>query len=120
MQVPMNTLGGELEGTPDRAGPDSRGLRLASLLQYDIRVVCRLQVPLDTLSGELETHLATLKQRLVEVINEDYADFVSLSGKLVNVDGAVLRMQRPLMEIQVRPPASELVAAASHHPHDTP
>ena len=61
-----------------------------------------LQVPLDTLSAELEAHLATLKQRLVEVINEDYADFVSLSGKLVNVDGAVLRMHRPLLEIQAR------------------
>jgi len=39
--------------------------------------------------------------QLVEVINEDYNDFVSLSTKLVNVDGAVLRMQRPL---QVTPP----------------
>ncbi len=61
------------------------------------------QVPLDTLSAELEAHLGTLKQRLVEVINEDYADFVSLSGKLVNVDGAVLRMHRPLLEVQARP-----------------
>jgi hypothetical protein len=40
--------------------------------------------------------------QLVEVINEDYADFVSLSTKLVNVDGAVLRMQRPLTEVQER------------------
>jgi len=38
----------------------------------------------------------------VEVINEDYADFVSLSTKLVNVDGAVLRMQKPLQELRVR------------------
>lgn len=37
----------------------------------------------------------------MEVINEDYADFVSLSTKLVNVDGAVLRMQAPLLELQV-------------------
>jgi len=59
-------------------------------------------VPLDALSAELEAHLATLKQRLVEVINEDYADFVSLSGKLVNVDGAVLRMHRPLLDVKAR------------------
>ena len=39
--------------------------------------------------------------QLVEVINEDYADFVSLSTKLVNVDGAVLRMQKPLQELRV-------------------
>ena len=41
--------------------------------------------------------------QLVEVINEDYADFVSLSTKLVNVDGAVLRMQKPLQELRVTP-----------------
>lgn len=35
----------------------------------------------------------------MEVINEDYNDFVSLSTKLVNVDGAVLRMQKPLQEV---------------------
>ena len=40
----------------------------------------------------------------MEVINEDYADFVSLSTKLVNVDGAVLRMQKPLLELRVRAP----------------
>lgn len=40
--------------------------------------------------------------QLFEVINEDYDDFISLSTKLVNVDSAVLRMQKPLLEIQVR------------------
>lgn len=36
-----------------------------------------------------------------QVINEDYNDFVSLSTKLVNVDAALNRMQRPLVELQV-------------------
>lgn len=40
-------------------------------------------------------------QQLVEVINEDYADYVSLSTRLVNVDGAVVRMRRPLLDIKV-------------------
>ena len=40
--------------------------------------------------------------QLVEVINEDYADFVSLSTQLVNVDGAVARMQKSLSELRVR------------------
>ena len=39
--------------------------------------------------------------QLFEVINEDYDDFVSLSTKLVNVDSAVLRMKKPLLEVQV-------------------
>jgi len=60
----------------------------------------RRYVPLDTLHQELDRHLAFLKNRLVEVINEDYNDFVSLSTKLVDVDGAVLRMKRPLLELR--------------------
>lgn len=86
------------------------------------------QVPLESLSAELDSYLASLKKRvrfasvrklqlplsvpnllvtvvvvvqLVEVINEDYDDFVSLSSKLVSVDGAVLRMQKPLLELKV-------------------
>lgn len=34
------------------------------------------------------------------MINDDYNDFVSLSTKLVNVDGALARMQGPLLELQ--------------------
>ena len=53
--------------------------------------------------------------QLVEVINKDYNDFVSLSTKLVNIDGAVLRMQKPLQEV-----AEKLQAARSslHHELD--
>ena len=40
--------------------------------------------------------------QLVEVINEDYNDFISLSTKLVNVDGAVMRMSRPVIKLKVR------------------
>lgn len=60
-----------------------------------------LQVPLEALSAELEAHLQVLRNRLVEVINEHYGDFVSLSSKLVNVDSAVIRMQKPLLDIKV-------------------
>ena len=60
-----------------------------------------LQVPLEILSSELDAYLAVLRNRLLEVINEHYADFVSLSSRLINVDTAVLRMQRPLLEIKV-------------------
>ena len=35
----------------------------------------------------------------MEVINEDYNDFVSLTTSLVNVDGAVKRMAGPLQEV---------------------
>lgn len=39
--------------------------------------------------------------QLVEVINEDYSDYVGLAGKLTGVEGAVLRMRRPLGELKV-------------------
>jgi hypothetical protein len=38
---------------------------------------------------------------MVEVINADYSDYVSLSSKLVNVDGAVVRMRKPLTDLRV-------------------
>ena len=59
------------------------------------------QVPLETLSSQLQKYLIVLKGKLVEVINEDYNDFVSLSTKLVNVDGAVTQMQKPLLTLKV-------------------
>ncbi|PNH09417.1 hypothetical protein TSOC_003943 [Tetrabaena socialis] len=58
-------------------------------------------VPLATLQSELNTYLATLKTKLVEVINEDYSDYVGLSGRLANVEGSVVRMRKPLLELRV-------------------
>ncbi|XP_051122568.1 conserved oligomeric Golgi complex subunit 2 [Andrographis paniculata] len=60
----------------------------------------RTFVPFDTLRSELRSHLGVLKHELVELINRDYADFVSLSTKLVDIDGAVVRMRAPLLEIK--------------------
>jgi hypothetical protein len=57
-------------------------------------------VPLETLRSELRSHLRLLKAELVELINRDYADFVNLSTKLVDVDGAVLRMRSPLNDLR--------------------
>lgn len=75
-----------------------------------------LQVPLEALSAELEAHLQVLRNRLVEVINEHYGDFVSLSSKLVNVDSAVIRMQKPLLEIKVHLPPSPPTLCLSSRP----
>lgn len=60
----------------------------------------RTFVPFETLRSELRSHLSSLKHDLVELINRDYADFVSLSTKLVDVDAAVVRMRAPLLEIK--------------------
>lgn len=60
----------------------------------------RTLVSFDTLRSELQTHLASLKHELVDLINRDYADFVNLSTKLIDVDGAIVRMRAPLMELR--------------------
>ncbi|KAL7099260.1 hypothetical protein ACP275_09G072100 [Erythranthe tilingii] len=60
----------------------------------------RTFVPFDTLRSELRSHLGALKHELVDLINRDYVDFVSLSTKLVDVEAAVVRMRAPLLEIK--------------------
>ncbi|KAF5957322.1 hypothetical protein HYC85_004547 [Camellia sinensis] len=60
----------------------------------------RTFVPFETLRSELQSHLSSLKHELLDLINRDYADFVNLSTKLVDVDAAVVRMRAPLSEIR--------------------
>ncbi|KAJ4838487.1 Conserved oligomeric Golgi complex subunit 2 [Turnera subulata] len=60
----------------------------------------RTFVPFDTLRSELETHRASLNHELIDLINRDYADFVNLSTKLVDVDAAVVRIRAPLLELR--------------------
>ncbi|KAK1376018.1 Conserved oligomeric Golgi complex subunit 2 [Heracleum sosnowskyi] len=60
----------------------------------------RTFVPLETLRSELRSHLSSLNHELIELINRDYADFVNLSTKLVDVDASVVRMRAPLSELR--------------------
>ncbi|KAK7389194.1 hypothetical protein VNO78_24029 [Psophocarpus tetragonolobus] len=60
----------------------------------------RTFVPFDTLRSELNNHLSSLNHELIDLINRDYADFVNLSTKLVDVDAVVVRMRAPLVELR--------------------
>ncbi|XP_015965966.1 conserved oligomeric Golgi complex subunit 2 [Arachis duranensis] len=60
----------------------------------------RTFVPFDTLRSELNSYLSSLNHELIDLINRDYADFVNLSTKLVDVDAAVVRMRAPLVELR--------------------
>ncbi|XP_017219163.1 conserved oligomeric Golgi complex subunit 2 [Daucus carota subsp. sativus] len=60
----------------------------------------RTFVPFETLRSELRAHLSSLKHELIDLINRDYADFVNLSTKLVDVDASVVRMRAPLSELR--------------------
>ena len=46
---------------------------------------CKGSVPLDVLKANLDDYLKSLKHALIELINEDYADFVNLSTNLVGM-----------------------------------
>ncbi|KAG1363477.1 conserved oligomeric Golgi complex subunit 2 [Cocos nucifera] len=70
-------------------------------------------VPLESLAAELRAHLSALKAELVELINRDYADFVSLSTRLVDVDSAVARMRDPLVEFRDKVAAFRAVVDSS-------
>ncbi|XP_020206306.1 conserved oligomeric Golgi complex subunit 2 [Cajanus cajan] len=60
----------------------------------------RTFVPFDTLRSELNNYLSSLNHELIDLINRDYADFVNLSTKLVDVDAVVVRMRAPLVELR--------------------
>ncbi|KAK1565522.1 hypothetical protein Q3G72_028646 [Acer saccharum] len=45
-------------------------------------------------------HLSSLNHELIHLIDRDYADFVNLSTKLVDVDTVVVRMRAPLLELR--------------------
>ena len=45
---------------------------------------CKGRVPLDSLKADLDEYLKSLKHALIELINEDYADFVNLSTNLAS------------------------------------
>ena len=42
------------------------------------------------------------RPQLVEVINQDFGDYVALAPRLSAVDGSVVRMKQPLLDIKVR------------------
>ncbi|KAF8047931.1 hypothetical protein N665_2759s0003 [Sinapis alba] len=60
----------------------------------------RTLVPFDTLRSELRSHLSSLNRELLDHINRDFADFVNLSTKLVDIDATAVRMRAPLLELR--------------------
>eukprot|EP00052_Salpingoeca_macrocollata_P026051 m.240286 g.240286 ORF g.240286 m.240286 type:complete len:393 (+) comp22521_c0_seq6:181-1359(+) len=61
---------------------------------------CRKRVPLAVMQKDLSEYLTGLKGAVVELINKDYADFVSLSSNLVGLDRAIARLAQPLESLR--------------------
>jgi len=64
--------------------------------------------PLDTLRDDLGVYLKVLRSSMIELINEDYADFVNLSTNLVGLDTTIRKLEEPLIKVQ-----TEVDAASS-------
>eukprot|EP00929_Paragymnodinium_shiwhaense_P064861 TRINITY_DN32567_c0_g1_i1.p1 TRINITY_DN32567_c0_g1~~TRINITY_DN32567_c0_g1_i1.p1 ORF type:complete len:847 (+),score=217.47 TRINITY_DN32567_c0_g1_i1:168-2543(+) len=58
----------------------------------------RKRLPLPQLQKSLRAHYAATRQELVELINEKYADFVSLSSRMQGVERALKPLRAPLEE----------------------
>ncbi|XP_024894826.1 conserved oligomeric Golgi complex subunit 2 [Pteropus alecto] len=87
---------------PLGAAGDQR-LELLVLDDFDVdRFVsdCRKRVQLEELREDLELYYRLLKTAMVELINQDYADFVNLSTNLVGVDKALSQLSVPLGQLR--------------------
>jgi hypothetical protein len=62
----------------------------------DAFLLSRLHIPLEELRGELRAYLSTLREELVQLINDDYEEFISLGTGLRGENERLRRLQMPL------------------------
>lgn len=55
---------------------------------------------LETIRDDLGIYLKVLRSAMIELINEDYADFVNLSSDLVGLDQSISKIQLPLQTLK--------------------
>ncbi len=91
--------GGRLNFEPEEFHSDS--FSVDSFIQRK-----RQSVPLDVLRDDLGVHLKSLRSSLIELINQDYGQFVNLSSNLIGLDGRIQSIVGPLSrtrnELQVK------------------
>ena len=55
---------------------------------------------LDSLRDDLGMYLQVLRVAMIELINDDYADFVNLSSNLVGIDDKIMAIEEPVKEFK--------------------
>ncbi|KAL7027793.1 hypothetical protein ACKWTF_005586 [Chironomus riparius] len=60
----------------------------------------RYSATLETFRDDLGIYLKILRSAMIELINEDYADFVNLSSNLVNLDKSINILKDPLIQLR--------------------
>ena len=69
---------------------------------------------LETLRDDLGVYLKVLRSAMIELINEDYADFVNLSTNLVGLDQSISQLEAPLIAFRSHVEDVRAAVAATH------
>ena len=69
---------------------------------------------LETLRDDLGVYLKVLRSAMIELINEDYADFVNLSTNLVGLDQSISQLEAPLVAFRSHVEEVRAAVEASH------
>jgi conserved oligomeric Golgi complex subunit 2 len=54
----------------------------------------------ETLRDDLGKYLKDLRSAMIELINQDYSDFVNLSSNLIGLDKSILKLRVPLCQFK--------------------
>ena len=65
----------------------------------DAFLVSRVHIPLEELRGELRVYLGQLREELVQLINDDYEEFISLGTGLRGEGERLRRLETPLRRL---------------------
>jgi hypothetical protein len=65
----------------------------------DAFLLTRAHIPLEELRGELREYLGQLREELVQLINDDYEEFISLGTGLRGEEERLIRLGKPLAQL---------------------
>lgn len=107
--------------------PLSHEHQLLSSAKFDVDafLLSRIHIPLDELRGELRSYLAELREELVQLINDDYEEFISLGTGLRGEGERLKGLEQPLAglrtEVEVGPvQACSLTPVCAGYPQGAP
>jgi hypothetical protein len=77
----------------------SHPILTAPTFSADDFLLSRIHIPLEELRGELREYLGLLREELVQLINDDYEEFISLGTGLRGEGERLRNLERPLKEL---------------------
>ncbi len=84
------------DGRIDRAYFMSKGFNTKEFVTN-----CRRRMPLNQLQKHLNDHLGAVRKELVQLINDNYSDFVKLSTDMQGISSSLANVHSPMTECSV-------------------